>query len=356
MILYRYISAAIVRATLLVMAFLLGVDLFILFFRELSSVGHGSMTLGKLFVVVLLELPADAYSFFPMACFLGVLIGLGRLSSSAELIVMRASGFSNISLMLAVLWAGAQCQLAGLALGEGLAPLMKAKAGQYKLAALGDVHTIHAYRGVWLKSGDWYVHLDAVLDANHLQGVTAFSARNGQLSQAVYAPFARQSPKNKGQWLLQSAVRTQFKPPRTRRDHLKAYMITLPFDPVMLSFAQQPLEQFNLYTLHQVLKQRADLGLYTGQWQLAFYQRLLAPITAWILMCLAIPFVLGVLRASAVGTRLLCGIVLGFVFYVTQQFIGPLALLYQFPVGLSALAPSILFAAVCAILFRRLAH
>ena len=102
-ILKRHIGLTIIMATALVLLGLIGLQIFVSFINELNEIGSGHYGLWQTLQYVILTLPSNIYSFFPMAGLLGSLIGLGYLASNRELIVMRASGVSLMQIVWAVL-------------------------------------------------------------------------------------------------------------------------------------------------------------------------------------------------------------------------------------------------------------
>jgi lipopolysaccharide export system permease protein len=77
---------------------------------------------------------------------------------------------------------------------------------------------------------------------------------------------------------------------------------------------------------------------------LIFWKKILMPVSVVIMVLLGIPFIFGPLRQSSLGLRLLAGIVIGFIFYLSSEIFGPLSLVYAFPPFLAAAAPLVLFA------------
>jgi len=69
-----------------------------------------------------------------------------------------------------------------------------------------------------------------------------------------------------------------------------------------------------------------------------------------------VPFIFGSLRTVSTSLRMVMGIVIGFGFYILNQFFGPLSMVFQLPPFLAAVAPTIIFAMVCVILLRRIKH
>jgi len=75
-----------------------------------------------------------------------------------------------------------------------------------------------------------------------------------------------------------------------------------------------------------------------------FWQRLFQPLATLVMICLAVPFIFGPLRTGTMGLRILSGVIVGFGFYILNQFFGPFSMVYQFPPLLAAGLPTLLFA------------
>jgi lipopolysaccharide export system permease protein len=71
------------------------------------------------------------------------------------------------------------------------------------------------------------------------------------------------------------------------------------------------------------------------------------------MIILAVPFVFGPLRSVTMGLRMVIGIVLGFCFYILNQFVGPISIVYQIPPIIAAFFPTFLFALIGVFLVRR---
>ena len=97
-----YIRRSVIQSVLLCFLTLSGVQCFIKLIDISGDIGKGSLTLWTGMLYVLMRLPADLYQMFPMVGFVGCLLGLGRLSSNSELIIIRSSGVSIARIALSV--------------------------------------------------------------------------------------------------------------------------------------------------------------------------------------------------------------------------------------------------------------
>ena len=71
-------------------------------------------------------------------------------------------------------------------------------------------------------------------------------------------------------------------------------------------------------------------GLDAGDYELAFWNKALQPLTVAGLVLVAISFVFGPLRDSTMGFKIFTGVVVGISFRTAQDLLGPASLVYGF--------------------------
>ena len=199
MLISRYIIRNVIIATCLVVAVLAGVDIFMQFFNVVGDIGKGNFTVLKALGYVLMQLPFDVYQFFPMAGFLGCLIGLGRLATTSELVVMRASGVSVLGITASVIKAAILMLIVVTFVGEYIAPKLQNYSEKLKAAAMGSQNTYTGSSGVWLRNKNDFLHVGDVESKNRSDRVTNFIIDNHQLKQVSFAPSANLLPNQKWQ-------------------------------------------------------------------------------------------------------------------------------------------------------------
>ena len=77
------------------------------------------------------------------------------------------------------------------------------------------------------------------------------------------------------------------------------------------------------------------------------------PVIMIVMLFLALSTVFGPLRSMNMGARILAGITLGFGYYVLNQIVAPLSLVYGMPPLLGASLASIVFGMLAVYLLRR---
>lgn len=351
-ILNRYLASEVIRTTGLVMAVLLGIQCFMLLFNEISEVGKAGYSFMRALQVTLLQLPTQAYQLFPMAGFLGCLLGLGRLASSAELVVMRASGLSIQQIALSVAKAAMLMLAVMISVGEWVAPPAQAHALQLKAQALGKIKNYQSLGGVWLKNQDEFIYIGDIQSADTAGEVSTFRLRGRQMVQTQHS---KQAQKQGTHWEMHAVAQTNFAEGTLASSAVAAQALETKFDPLVLALGQTSLDQLSTAKLAKVIHYRESAKLDVEQYRFVYWQRLFMPLVSLVMILLGVPFVFSAPRSANTGFRLLVGLMVGFGFYMLNQFLGPMAVVYQFPAYWVALTPVVLSLGLYAMLFRRIA-
>ena len=348
-LLNRYIREAVISATGLVVLVLLGVEIFMEFIGQLSKIGSAHYGLKQAFLYVLTQLPSDLYQLFPMAGFLGCLIGLGKLASSSQLIVMRAAGVSIPRVTGSVVKAVLLVIIMVTFIGEFIAPRLESKGALMRSLALSQVVGYQALGGVWLRDRNSFIHIDSIESKNKIRNVSCFQFSQHQLLSAAFALEGRYSG---GRWVLHHVKQSLFMPTQIKKTEISQLPLQIVFDPQQLQQGRKTIEEQSIIGLYHTIRYRIQAGLQTNSFIFSFWQRVIQPFTTVVMICLGVPFIFGSLRQASMGLRVLTGVIIGFAFYMLNQFFGPFAMVYQLPPILAALMPTVLFAIACVILPR----
>ncbi len=347
----RHIGLVIVYATLMVLLVLLGMQIFIGFIAQLGSIGHGNYGVFSALLYVIETLPKNVYSFFPMVGLLGSLLGLGYLASNSELIVLRASGMSLARITWSVLQAAIFMLIIMTVIGEFIAPYANHTAITQKAVAESGGAAVKTIRGLWMRRRNDFIHINEVRPGKHLQGISQYMIGDDhRLQQASYASSAIYQNDT---WVLNNIVQTKFNGNKVSTQKISQEPWAIKIDPNLLHFSMIDPNAMSLVRLQELLHFQRIHGLEEGNYALVFWQRIFQPLATIVMIFLAIPFIFGPLRSSAMGSRILIGIVVGFVFYLLNQFFGPFSVVYQISPFVGALAPILLFCIIAFFLLRR---
>ncbi len=348
----RYIIKQVLSSTFLVVTVMLGLVFFTTLLGEFQDIGRGDYTFAQAVIYVALRLPHNLYLFSPMLILLGGIIGLGMMTSHQELMVIRCSGFSLRRLMLAIFYSASLLIAFMVLIGEGLAPAMDHKAALRKQNAQNSGQAVVTASGVWLHEKNDFFHVNRVMAHHHLEGVTRYQFNASH--QLIAAYRARVMDLKDDKWLLQDVVKTTFLPQSGTQTSTTAQEIwDFTLNPNLLSVGLVAPEEMSLTHLLHFSRHLVENGLQASQFQLAFWQRVLQPFATIVMLFLALPFVLAAPRSTVMGLRLLFGVVLGFLFYLCNAFLGQISVIFQFPPFFAAALPIILFSGICYGVLRR---
>ncbi|MBP9727070.1 MAG: LPS export ABC transporter permease LptG [Gammaproteobacteria bacterium] len=350
-IIRRYSMVAIIKATLAVLLIATAVDIFVEFANEIKNIGSGDYGLAQALLYVPMVIPADLYTLFPMIGLLGVLIGLGTLSSHSELLVMRASGVSLLNIMQAVFISAVIIGVIAINVGEVIAPILSSQAKALKQEAITGNQAIETSEGVWMHVGEDFFNIAHIVDRSRWMGVTRyhFDSQNKLLAEA----WARNVVYRHGHWLALSVSETIIFKDRTQSAQLTSQIWPITITPDALAYGFNDAQQMSLSKLHAFIHYRAQAKLPLNNYSLDFWQRIFQPLAMLVMMMLAIPFVFVSARSGTIGVRVLVGVIVSMGFYLLSQLLGQFSIVYRIPAWIGAFLPIAIFFVIGVWLLRR---
>jgi len=349
-ILSRYIGSTVIISILMVILVLISLEIFIEFTGEFSDMGTGNYGLLQVLICVFMHLPGDIYRFFPMAGLIGCLMGLGWLAQHSELIVMRAAGVSLVRITGAVICAAFLITLVAVLLGEVVAPTAQHTATIYKAAAMSSGQEYQTQQGIWVRDGHDYIHIDSALSKGRLQAITRYHFNNHNLASIS---FAREAKYQDHGWVFQDISETKFLNNKVISNHYAKQKWQLTFNPRLLGLINIDSDQRSIPQLYVYIKYLHGSGLQANRYEFDFWQRIFQPLATLVMILLAVPFIFGPLRTVPMGLRILAGIAVGASFYMVNQFIAPISIVYQLSPLIVASMPTIVVAGLGFVLLLR---
>nr|NLU59217.1 LPS export ABC transporter permease LptG [Pseudomonas sp. BIGb0427] len=329
-------------AILAVLGIILGLASLFAFIDEMGDITD-TYTLMDAGNFVLLTAPRRLYDMLPMAALIGCLIGLGSLASSSELTIMRAAGVSIGRIVWAVMKPMLVLMLAGILIGEYLAPVTENKAQADRSLAQGGGEAQSSKRGMWHRQGDEFVHINSVQPNGLLYGVTRYRFDNERHMQT--SSFARRAQYKEDHWLLSDVTTTYFRGDHTEVIKTPEERWDVSVTPQLLNTVVVAPESLSITGLWDYIHYLSDQGLNNARYWLAFWTKVLQPMVTAALVLMAISFIFGPLRSVTLGQRVFTGVLVGFVFRIAQDLLGPSSQVFGFPPLLAVVLP----AAICAV-------
>ena len=351
-ILNRYIFRSIVAMSGMVLLVLLSLGGFVEFIGQQDDIGIGTYGVPEALLYVLLKLPRLAAGMLPVSVLLGALLGLGNLANHSELIVMRTSGVSIEQLVKAVARAGIVVAIFGIVLGEYMSPPLDRYARQLKTFSKSGEMGLAEGQSVWVRDGRTIFNVSRAGEGNHFGGVYVFvMGGDGELAAIGRANSAQLTEEN--EWMLNNFAETVFTADgvRIREVARESQQNNLTADLLAMSEVRaSSLDAIELYRYIQYLRNN---GLNASRYQIAFWTRLSMAAGIVVMGVLALPFVLGELRSTGAGARMLVGVIIGLAYFLLSKTMGDSGEVYRLNPFLVAWLPTIMLAGVTTIALGR---
>lgn len=347
----RYLGRAVLSGTLLVLTVLLALAAFINFVGQLERVGTGGYHLPQALVYVIASLPRNAHEMLPIAVLLGALHGLGALAAKSELLVMRASGMSVPRLAMAVLGAAMALMLAGVALGEWVAPPAQRYATRLRTFSLNEQLSEAGAGAAWVKDGAQIVSLESSGDTG-LGEVYVFTLddehRLASVSRALSGGFGVGDS-----WTLYDVRETRFTDDGIVATRLARTERETSLRPELVELSVVDPDDLGSRALWSYSRYLRAQGLDSYGYELAFWSRIANHVSVLLMAALALPFVFGSLRSAGAGQRLMIGVLLGVIYYVGAETMASSGAVFDLPPAFVGWLPVSILAVVVGVALAR---
>ena len=355
-IINRYIGRTVIASIIIVLLVVLSLDVLSSIVDQFDKLG-GNYHIGELLIYVALLLPATIYEYLPLACLVGCLIGLGQLASGSELTIVQASGVSALRIVMVVMRSILLFVIAGLVLGEYIAPPAKQYAESRRAEALGRDNKRAVLEGVWNREGNTFMQFSGVLPGGRIVGITRYnfdadrnliSASLSESAEFVGVRTGNQGfalgEKSKDYWIERNVQTTYFEQDRTRSELIEEQRWQTELTPSLLSVLVLDSDELPVSRLWRYARYLKQQGIDAGSYLLAFWQKALQPFAIFALVLIAISFILGPLRQTTVGYKVFIGVLIGLIFQTIQKLLGPASLLLGFAPFIAVAVPIVVSA------------
>ncbi len=378
-ILQRYFAVSIIQAVSFVAVAFLGLISFMDLSGELPSVGKGGYDFQNALMYVLLQMPGNVYQVMPVAALIGTIYTLAQFASSSEFTIMRASSMSTRMAAAMVFKVGILFVLVAFVFGELITPRTAPLAERVRLAAKGSTLSAEFRSGMWTKDSihaegvkgpvigtrffnvrqirpdgqlvdvrlyefDPNMHMRALITAtggryqgNNTWRLTGVSETLFSNSRVLPAPG---TPRPEGQ-SLQAAFAQDTLAVSTRK--LDSLELASEITPKILSVSRSDPERMSANELAVYTRHLAENRQETDRFKVAFWKKIIDPLSILVLMALALPFAYLHTRSGGVSLKIFVGIMIGVSFLLLNALFSHLGVLTALPAFFTAAAPSILF-------------
>ncbi|MBO1516055.1 LPS export ABC transporter permease LptG [Psychrobacter halodurans] len=378
-VLGRYVRRNALLAIIGAVVGLWALQLIFSYLSELDSLDD-SYTMSEAIKYIFYRSPYFLEQFIPTGALLGAVVGLGLLANKSELVVMRAAGVSIYRIVGWVLQPALIFVLLALAINQFVLPHSNQLAKD--INDEGSRSLVTSVRGYWTvqprfenaqdgsakPAGSDILYIDyADVQGNigevkrwHLDNdgnlQTAIHAKDGQYvgRQALDSSSGTPSGQYRYEWQLNDMTTLSINQGfESSQAVFASDTLSLPFAPESVYLLTRKAEDLSLTQLYEHRQFMRGQGNRSLEHELAFWQKLLSPLSILSLVIVACSFVFGSLRTHSLGLRIVVALLFGLLFSYVQDLVGFVSLATGFSPLLMVLLPILGSAALGFYLIKR---
>ena len=384
-VLSRYVK---LNALLAIIAAIIGLWALQLLFSYLSELDslNDSYTMSEALKYIFYRSPYFLEDFIPTGALLGAVVGLGLLANNSELVVMRAAGVSVYRIVGWVLQPALLFVILALAINQFILPTSNQLANAIDSDNDDNSSLVTTVRGYWTMQPS-FISDSQTANAKQVDSVPANSElanpeangsdilyidyadvdgnigevkrwhldKNGNLQSAIRAEGGRYTgrqileqtsdnsdEKYRYDWQLNNVTKLMIGQGfNSSQNTASSDTLSLPFAPESVYLLTRKADDLSLTQLYEHRQFMRQQGQRSMNHELAFWQKLLSPLSILSLVIVACSFVFGSLRTYSLGLRIVVALLFGLLFSYIQDLVGFVSLATGFSPLLMVLLPII---------------
>jgi len=375
-ILQRYMGLSILQAVAFVLTALLALNGFMDLTGEVPQIGKDGYTIQDALLYVLLLVPFHIYQSMPVAALIGTIYAMAQFASSSEFTIMRASGMSTRLAAWMLFKVGFVLVVVTLVFGELVAPRTAPMAESVKLGGRGAAISQGMKAGMWTKDIVRSEGITGRVTGSRFFNVRTFKADGEMLDVRLYEfdtslrlrsliTAKRAVFTGNNTWRLEDVTENLFSNTGgaqqmlagadgtfgqatslvgTRK--LASLELVSEITPKIISVSASAPDRMSANELAVYTRHLSENKQETERFKIAFWKKLIDPLSIFVLMALALPFAYLHTRSGGVSLKIFIGIMIGVGFIVVNNLASHIGLLSSVPPFVTAIAPSLLFLAL----------
>lgn len=363
-VIQRYFTSEITRSVLFALAAFLALFAFFEMMGQLEQVGRNGYKLQQAVFYVLMGLPGNVYELMPTAVLIGTIYTLSQLAARSEFTIMRVSSMSTGMAAKVLLRIGVGFAVLTIVFGELIAPKASEWAEKLKLQAQGASMSSQFRSGMWAKdvikdkglegnvTGSRFINIQTVQPDGRIEGVKLYELDTDfHMARMITAKDGMYEGNH--QWVLNEVVQSDFTGGRDRKITEPVKTVKIPqmklvseVTPEILSVLFADPDRMSAYDLLAYTKHLEANNQRTDRYEIAFWKKIVYPLSIFVMLALALPFAYLHFRAGGVSLKIFTGIMIGVCFQLINSLFSHLGLLNTWPAFMTAALPSLLFMAL----------
>lgn len=360
-VIQRYFTSEITRSVLFALAAFLALFAFFEMMGQLEQVGRNGYKLQQAVFYVLMGLPGNVYELMPTAVLIGTIYTLSQLAARSEFTIMRVSSMSTGMAAKVLLRIGVGFAVLTIVFGELVAPKASEWAEKLKLQAQGASMSSQFRSGMWAKDvikdnglegnviGSRFINIQTVQPDGRIEGVKLYEL-DSEFHMARMVAAKSGVYEGNHQWVLSDVMQSDFVGGKDRKItepvktvKLAQMKLVSEVTPEILSVLFADPDRMSAYDLLAYTKHLEANNQRTDRYEIAFWKKIVYPLSIFVMLALALPFAYLHFRAGGVSLKIFTGIMIGVCFQLINSLFSHLGLLNTWPPFITAALPSLLF-------------
>ena len=340
MTLSRYIILSVIKGFFLIGLILILLFSLILLIEELDEVGTGNYSLQIALQYVVFHMPQILLDFASVISLIGAIIALGSLVNHNELVAMTSLGGQPKQIVLAVISASIILMIFVLTVSQFVTPYTIQQAKVVRTLALNEQTNLVDSGGYWAQQNNHFIHVKETRYGRVPVNVEIFEFDESlQLKQFLLASEVEIISDEK--WLLKNVQVKKFDKSEFSEQQLDQMEWRSFLDAKQLGVIISEPKALSLTDLKKYIVGLESRGEQAYQYKLMYWQKLMIPASAMIMILLGLVFVFGSQRVMSASKRVILGILVGISFYIYSQVITHYGVAQKWQPTLIAMLPTI---------------
>ena len=316
----------------------------VIFFDFINESGDVNENYSSLQALIYLSysIPSRLYELFPTAMLLGTLLGLGNLAANSEFIAMRAAGISIGNIIYSVLKLGLFIVLGIFFFGEYIVPKADLAGRNFKSSLSNKNVVMVSGASLWVKDKSRIIHIGQVWSEDKLTDVNIYTIKENYSGLESQTHIETINKVAEG-WEINSLNKKTFYDGGVLNTFTEKEIDPNLINPKFIGIASVKPEQLSITELSDLIQYQQLNNLNTDKFKLAYWKRFSAPLSALVMLFLAMPFLFGSQRGGGAGQRVFIGIIAGIAFFLINKVLNELGIVYGISPMISAFSPAIVF-------------
>jgi lipopolysaccharide export system permease protein len=278
----------------------------------------------------------------PFSVLLGTILTLITMNQNSEVIALKASGLSAHQVLAPLLVASLGVAAVAFVFNDRVVSRASATLDQWEKVGYGPLPIDRGDRAnVWVRDGDDLIEVDQVRGrgaGTRLGGVTLYDRQGGNLRAIVTAPNGAREGDG---WRIWPTRR--FDVASGQVTDLGAVVVARGVRADQLTLASVDPDGLSFGALRDAIFDLRDAGRPTKSLEGALWHKLSSPLSAVLMPLLGAVAAFGIARSGKLFVRAVIGMMLGFAYFVADNFALAMGNLGAYPPFLAAWAPFLLF-------------